>query len=180
MAQKDMRRLLPVHSEEVRGLYSFLDSQGMTDSDAFAPAYAPRHDFGSTALSQTHRPVLGLLYSPLGEWLQDKLPFLKVREDIGGIPLSETGLSLALRVVQVFFSSSLILIPIGALLFGDLDKRAMFGVVVASVFVFSAVVVLGAGERGESGGSGHGNGLLHGVVAAYTAVLATFLAQLGS
>ncbi|KAJ9151560.1 hypothetical protein NKR19_g4812 [Coniochaeta hoffmannii] len=179
MAQKEERTLLNVHPEEVRGLYgSFLASQDMTDGDAFLPADAPVHDFCTTALHQDHRPVRDLLYSDFFQSVQKKFPILKFSEESGGYLLSSTALSLVVEIFQIFFSSSLILIPISALLFGGLDRAAMFGVVVAFVFLFCTVVVLGGAA--DYGGAGHANGLLHGVVAAYTAVLATFLAQLGS
>jgi hypothetical protein len=182
MAQKEERTLLGVHRKEVRGLYnSFLASQDMTDEDVFLPAYAPINDFCTTAVHQAHLPIRNLLFSDFSEWVQEKLSILEFNEDSGGFLLSMTAVTLVLEVFQMFFSSSLLLVPMGILLFGDLDKLAMYLVVVASVFVLSAVVVLGRGVgMGDSGGSGHGNGLLVGVVAAYTAVLATFLAQLGS
>ncbi|OIW30309.1 hypothetical protein CONLIGDRAFT_632358 [Coniochaeta ligniaria NRRL 30616] len=182
MAQKERRTLLGVHGKEVRGLYDhFLASQGMTDEDVFLPAYAPDDDFCTTAVDQPHLPIRDLLYSRFATRVQEKFPILKINEDSGGYLLSMTALTRVLEVFQVFSSSSLLLVPMGILLFGGLGKLAMFGVVVASVFVISTVVVLGRGVgMGESGGSGHGNGLLLGVVAAYTAVLATFLAQLGT
>lgn len=185
MAQREKRTLHSVHQAEVKGLYgSFLASQDMTDDDVFLPAYAHIHDFCSTALHPVHMPVRNMLNSPLGGRLQEKIPFLKFSADSGGYLLSSNVLGRVLEMFQVFFTSSLLLIPTGILLFGQLDKSEKFGVVVASVFIFCAVVVLGrggGGGKGEAGGSGgHGNGLLHGVVAAYTAVLATFLAQLGS
>ena len=181
MAQKESRTLLSVHPEEVRGLYGFLASQDMTDDDVFMLAYAPVEDFCTTAPSQDHLPVRDLLYSPLGRWLQRKLRCLRFDEDSGGFLLSRNVLSRVLETLQVFSSSSLVLIPMSILLFGGLDKRAMFGVVVSAVFVFCCVVVVGRGSgRSESGGAGHGSGLLLGVVAAYAAVLTAFIAQLGS
>ncbi|KAB5575518.1 hypothetical protein GE09DRAFT_1215289 [Coniochaeta sp. 2T2.1] len=181
MAQREKRTLLDVHREEVRGLYNFLANQDMTDDDAFLPAYAPFKDFCTTAIHQVHLPILGLLYSGFGRWLRRKLPFLKFSEDSGGFLLPQTPLVRVLEVCQVFLSSCLLLIPVSALLFGGLSSGGMFGVVVAFVFLFSAVVVLGRGSGiGEAGASGHGYGLVLGVVAGYAAVLVTFLAQLGN
>lgn len=179
MAQKEKKTLLGVHWEEVRGLYgSFLPTQDMTDDDAFLPAYAPIQDHCSTAPEQAHLPIRNLLYSHFSKWLQEKMPILRFSEDSGGFLLEMRPLSLALEIFQIFSSSSLILVPIGILLFAGLDERGKFGVVVASVAVFCAVVVLGGPS--ESAGSGHGFGLLHGVVAAYTAVLSAFVFQLES
>lgn len=173
-----------MHRGEVRGVYgSFLASQGITDSDVFLPAYARDYEFCTTARNQVHLPIRDLLYTPAGRWLQEKLPCFKFSEDSGGFLLSMTALTRVLEVFQVFFSSGLLLVPTSILLFAGLDRRAMFGVVVGSVFLFSTAVVLGrgiGGMGGDSGGFAHGNGLLLGLVAAYTAVLATFLLQLGA
>jgi hypothetical protein len=169
MAQREKRTLFSVHQEEVRGLYGmFLASQDMADDDVFSPAYAPASDFCSTVLQQVHLPIRNILYSRVVRSLQAKLQLLKFSPAIGAYMLPLGALSGGLEVLQVFFSSGLLLIPIDILLFGKLDKEAMFGVVVASVFVFCAVLVLGRG-----GSSGQGNGFLHGV-------LVTFLAQLGT
>lgn len=180
IAQKEKRKLLNVHMEEVRGLYgSFLASQDMTDEDAFLPAYAPVQDFCSTALHQVHLPIRNLLYSDFGRWVQEKLGLLRFNEESGGFLLSLGPLSLSLEIFRIFLSSSLILVPVGSMMFAGLDGREMFGVVVACVAVFCAVVVLGCGVgAGESGGSGYGNGVFQGVVATYAAVLTAFLAQL--
>ena len=181
MVQKRKRTLLGVHPAEVRGIYGFLASQDMTDDDAFLPAYAPSDDFCTTALHPAHLPVRSLLYSRFGKWLRRKLPFLKFSEDSGGFLLPQTPLVRVLEVCQVFFSSCLLLVPTGILLFGGLNSGGMFIVVVAFVFIFSAVVVLGRGSgMSEPGAAGHGYGLVLGVVAAYAAVLMTFLAQLGN
>lgn len=163
-----MKTLLSAHPAESRGMYNFLATQGMEDPDVFQPAYAPE-DFVSTAPHLAHLPIRNLMYSRFGQWLREKLPAHWVREDIGAIPLSLTALNLAFRVLQIIFGASLVLVPTGILFLGNLSVGACFGVVVFSVFLCLAVMV----------GSGADPAVQLGVVCAYSAVLMTFLAQLG-
>lgn len=180
IAQKEKRTLLSPHKKEIRSLYEdYLVSQGMTDEDAFLPGYAADDDFCTTALHQEHLPARDLLHSSLGRRAAKKLPFVKFNEDSGGYLLPTNAILLVLEVFRMSMISSLMLIPIGIMLFGGLDIRGIFGVFVGSVFVVCIIVVLGRGiGMGDVGTSTHGYGVPFNIVAGYTAVLATFVAQL--
>jgi hypothetical protein len=163
-----MKTLLPAHPAEVRGIYNFLADQDMLDPAVFEAAYA-EDDFVSTAPHLAHLPIQNLMYSRFGKWLQERLPAHWVREDIGAIPLSLTALNLAFRILQIIFGASLILVPAGIFLLGNLSVGACFGVVVFFVILCLAVMVA----------SGADPAVQFGVVFAYSAVLVTFVAQLG-
>ncbi|KAI0381740.1 hypothetical protein F5Y04DRAFT_254254 [Hypomontagnella monticulosa] len=172
---KDMQKLPPISRREHNAFYDEIRQYHTLDEPAYQFLYQS-DDFVATVTDRVHQYFEALVYgdSPIMKRIkrligrehnnhnnhnQDRAPTIGIDEKFFVVPI---------KVLVAFTSGVLLLSPVAILFLGDLSRGASFGVVVAFIFLFVAVM---------SSLNTNWDTILVGL-SAYMAVLVTFLSNL--
>lgn len=169
---KDMQKLPLISRREHNAFYNEIEEYHTLDDPAYQFLY-PSDDFVTTVTDRVHQYFEALVYgdSPIMKRIkkligrehnnhhQDRAPAIGIDEQFFVVPI---------KVLVAFTSGVLLLSPVAILFLVDLSRAQSFGVVVAFIFAFVAIM---------SSLNTNWDTILVGL-SAYMAVLVTFLSNL--